>query len=405
MAAEGLSIDWYVHRHRTEDEVLPWAHISAGLHQDFLWQDWQDALAERGVEDCRWTPCYDCGVCTGYGIEHVVASPVPPAGGSQGTGQDLPPRRRRCPSLAAAGPSRSAVAGVDAGAAAVLQAGQGPLDQPPRRGPHVGAGPAPGRLPVAYTEGFSPRPKRQLRAGPVHRARVAGRVPRRRAGRGRRSTSASLPAAPRRRPARPGSTCLAGRRAGRRASRRCSRTSPPAAGRSSSPATEAAAVADGVAAALAAPTRSSSPASARARRSPTTSGPPSAPSTPARRRRSVRRRRAGHPAPGAAAGRAARRRASPALEARQGAAHPPMDRARRRAAGTASRSTRRRFRTHCGRAHEKGTSRCPTSVVPPMLRRPDGPTPPARRRPPVPERRSTAPSGGRLTDGGDRPRR
>jgi hypothetical protein len=28
-------------------------------------------------------------VCTGYGIEHVVASTVPPAGGSQGTGQDL----------------------------------------------------------------------------------------------------------------------------------------------------------------------------------------------------------------------------------------------------------------------------------------------------------------------------
>ena len=39
--------------------------------------------------DCRWTPCYDCGVCTGYGIEHVVASPLAPAGGSQGTGQDL----------------------------------------------------------------------------------------------------------------------------------------------------------------------------------------------------------------------------------------------------------------------------------------------------------------------------
>ena len=89
MAAEGLSLEWYVHRHRTEHEILPWQHISAGLHRDFLWQDWQDALAEHGVEDCRWTPCYDCGVCTGYGIEHVVASPVPPAGGSQGTGQDL----------------------------------------------------------------------------------------------------------------------------------------------------------------------------------------------------------------------------------------------------------------------------------------------------------------------------
>ena len=48
-----------------------------------------DALAEAGTPDCRWTPCYDCGACTGYGIEHVVASAVPPAGGSQGTGQDL----------------------------------------------------------------------------------------------------------------------------------------------------------------------------------------------------------------------------------------------------------------------------------------------------------------------------
>jgi radical SAM family uncharacterized protein len=89
MAAEGLSVDWYVHRHRTQDEVLPWEHLTAGLHKDFLWGDWQEALHEHGVEDCRWTPCYDCGVCTGFGIEHIVASPLPPAGGSQGTGQDL----------------------------------------------------------------------------------------------------------------------------------------------------------------------------------------------------------------------------------------------------------------------------------------------------------------------------
>ncbi|MGD9752810.1 MAG: TIGR03960 family B12-binding radical SAM protein [Acidimicrobiia bacterium] len=89
LAEAGLDADWYVHRHRSEDEVLPWDHLSAGLHKDFLWQDWQDALAEVGLPDCRWTPCYDCGACTGYGVEHVVASAVPPAGGSQGTGQDL----------------------------------------------------------------------------------------------------------------------------------------------------------------------------------------------------------------------------------------------------------------------------------------------------------------------------
>ena len=42
-----------------------------------------------GLEDCRWTPCYDCGACTDFGVEHVVAANVPPAGGSQGTWQDL----------------------------------------------------------------------------------------------------------------------------------------------------------------------------------------------------------------------------------------------------------------------------------------------------------------------------
>ncbi len=47
--AEGLSLDWYVHRHRTLDEVLPWQHLTAGLHADFLWDDWQiGARRERG---------------------------------------------------------------------------------------------------------------------------------------------------------------------------------------------------------------------------------------------------------------------------------------------------------------------------------------------------------------------
>ena len=160
MAAEGLSIDWYVHRHRTEDEVLPWAHISAGLHNDFLWQDWQAALAESGVEDCRWTPCYDCGVCTGYGLEHVVASPVPPAGGSQGTGQDLRLGAARSAGHAP-GPAARAGGRVGgrAGPGAVRQAGQGPLDEPPRRGPHVGAGASGGPRCRWRSPGVLPRPK------------------------------------------------------------------------------------------------------------------------------------------------------------------------------------------------------------------------------------------------------
>ena len=89
MDEEDLLIEDFSYRHRDHDEVLPWDHLSAGLHKDFLWQDWRDALDNLGLEDCRWTPCYDCGACTGYGIEHVVASAVPPAGGSQGTGVSL----------------------------------------------------------------------------------------------------------------------------------------------------------------------------------------------------------------------------------------------------------------------------------------------------------------------------
>ena len=58
----GLDLDSYL-RPREPDEVLPWDHLDSGLDRDWLWEDWQDALDGREVEDCRWTPCYDCGVC------------------------------------------------------------------------------------------------------------------------------------------------------------------------------------------------------------------------------------------------------------------------------------------------------------------------------------------------------
>lgn len=91
LAAEGLDPDWYVTRHRTREEILPWDHIGAGLRNEFLWDDWQASLQAHGLPDCRWTPCYDCGVCTDLALEHIVASNVVPAGGSQGTpGNGLP---------------------------------------------------------------------------------------------------------------------------------------------------------------------------------------------------------------------------------------------------------------------------------------------------------------------------
>jgi radical SAM family uncharacterized protein len=124
LEAQGMTLEDAVYRHRTEHEVLPWDHISAGLHRDFLWQDWKDALAEHGLPDCRWTPCYDCGACTGYGIEHVVASAVPPAGGSQGTGQDLSSGGQVPVRFLSTAPSGAAPADRPAGGAPAM-AGEG----------------------------------------------------------------------------------------------------------------------------------------------------------------------------------------------------------------------------------------------------------------------------------------
>jgi radical SAM family uncharacterized protein len=59
----GVDLDWFTTRERDQTEVLPWDHLDSGLDSDWLWQDWQDALSEVEQDDCRWTPCFDCGVC------------------------------------------------------------------------------------------------------------------------------------------------------------------------------------------------------------------------------------------------------------------------------------------------------------------------------------------------------
>ena len=72
LAATGVDLDWFTTRERTYDEVLPWDHLDSGLDKDWLWADWEDAIdpdSSVEVDDCRWTPCYDCGVCPEMGTE------------------------------------------------------------------------------------------------------------------------------------------------------------------------------------------------------------------------------------------------------------------------------------------------------------------------------------------------
>jgi radical SAM family uncharacterized protein len=63
LPAFGVDLDWFTVRERDENEVLPWDHLDSGLDKEWLWKDWQDALTEYEQDDCRWTPCFDCGVC------------------------------------------------------------------------------------------------------------------------------------------------------------------------------------------------------------------------------------------------------------------------------------------------------------------------------------------------------
>ncbi|MDP9417348.1 MAG: TIGR03960 family B12-binding radical SAM protein, partial [Actinomycetota bacterium] len=90
LADETVDVDWYTTRQREQVEVLPWDHLDSGLDKDWLWEDWQDALAEVEVEDCRWTPCFDCGVCPQMGTEIQIGPtgrtllPLTVVGGGRG---------------------------------------------------------------------------------------------------------------------------------------------------------------------------------------------------------------------------------------------------------------------------------------------------------------------------------
>ena len=77
-------------------EVFPWDHLDSGLDKDWLWEDWQDATSGVEVEDCRWTPCFDCGVCEQMGTEIQI-------GPTGGTMLGMPSVRRDSP-LAATAP-------------------------------------------------------------------------------------------------------------------------------------------------------------------------------------------------------------------------------------------------------------------------------------------------------------
>jgi len=64
----GIDADWYARRERAADEVLPWDHLSVGVSKQYLWREYQRALAGRTTDDCR-ELCHSCGILTQYPAE------------------------------------------------------------------------------------------------------------------------------------------------------------------------------------------------------------------------------------------------------------------------------------------------------------------------------------------------
>jgi len=61
LAAEGLTLDEYVHRARPVDEPLPWDHICCGVSREFLARERSRALEGLTTPDCVSGPCAGCG--------------------------------------------------------------------------------------------------------------------------------------------------------------------------------------------------------------------------------------------------------------------------------------------------------------------------------------------------------
>ncbi|UCB48408.1 MAG: TIGR03960 family B12-binding radical SAM protein [Deltaproteobacteria bacterium] len=59
-----LNPDFFVHRRREPEEILPWDFIDHGIHKAFLIKEYKLALKEKESEVCQVGACDRCGVCS-----------------------------------------------------------------------------------------------------------------------------------------------------------------------------------------------------------------------------------------------------------------------------------------------------------------------------------------------------
>ena len=58
-----LNTDFFVHRPKNPDEMLPWDFIDHGLRKEFLMKEYKLALKEKESDICDPGNCNRCGIC------------------------------------------------------------------------------------------------------------------------------------------------------------------------------------------------------------------------------------------------------------------------------------------------------------------------------------------------------
>lgn len=67
----GIRAEDYANRSRSRDEVLPWSRLSAGVSQEFLWREREQAMRGEFTSDCLRDRCHACGLVECPHRQHV----------------------------------------------------------------------------------------------------------------------------------------------------------------------------------------------------------------------------------------------------------------------------------------------------------------------------------------------
>jgi len=70
-AEVGLDPVFYANRERSNEELLPWDHLEAAIHKEYLLQEYERAVAQDATIDCRRDVCGTCGVCPELGVSVI----------------------------------------------------------------------------------------------------------------------------------------------------------------------------------------------------------------------------------------------------------------------------------------------------------------------------------------------